>query len=136
VGLDDNWQACGSYGPNGDTYHDVNGDPVINTSSFPDFKAMTDYAHSLGETAGWYGNNCICRDHCSDESCYQGDVNATIAFGFDSTKLDGCGAELDLDMWWGMFAKTGKNIMVCALREVTAGGWWQPFLYRCRALRG
>ena len=54
VGLDDNWQACGSYGPNGYSFHDTNGRPVVNQQRFPDFMAMTNYAHSLGLTAGWY----------------------------------------------------------------------------------
>lgn len=79
VGLDDNWQLCGSYGPQNYTYHDENGAPVINTTSFPDMKQMVDYAHELGLTAGWYGNNCICRDHCGsdrqhnedDDTCYK-----------------------------------------------------------------
>lgn len=80
---------------------------------------MTAYAHSLGLTAGFYGNNCICRDHCSDPSCYEGDVNATIAFGFDSIKLDNCGAETDLDLWWNLFAAAGKvsNRIQCALLQ-------------------
>jgi len=59
VGLDDAWQLCGSYGPNHNTYHDETGAPVVDTSIFPDFKAMTNFAHSLNLTAGWYGNNCI-----------------------------------------------------------------------------
>ena len=79
VGLDDNWQLCGSYGDEGYTYHDADGKPVVNTERFPDMKAMTDYAHSLGLTAGWYGNNCVCKDHCGsgkqhnedDSSCYK-----------------------------------------------------------------
>jgi len=45
---------------------------------------MTDLAHSLNLTAGWYGNNCDCEDHCWADSCFAGDVNATLAFGFDS----------------------------------------------------
>ena len=53
VGLDDNWQLCSSYGPNKYSYHDANGRPVVNHARFPDFIAMTDYAHSLGLTAGW-----------------------------------------------------------------------------------
>ena len=60
VGLDDNWQECGSYGPNKYTFHDATGAPVINTNRFPNMKTMTDYAHSLGLTAGWYGVSC-CR---------------------------------------------------------------------------
>ena len=42
----------------------------------------------------WYGNNCICRDHCDSDACYQEDVNALIEYGFDSVKLDGCGAQV------------------------------------------
>ena len=53
VGLDDNWQACGAYGPNKNTYHDVNGNPVVNTKRFPSMSNMTAYAHSLGLKAGW-----------------------------------------------------------------------------------
>ena len=88
VGLDDNWQSCGKYGPNGYSFHDANGRPVVNQQRFPDFIAMTTYAHSLGLTSGWYGNNCICSDHCSDETCYQGDVDAVMDYGFDSIKRE------------------------------------------------
>jgi len=59
VGLDDNWQKCGKYGADGLTYHDEEGNPIINTDTFPNMKDMTDHAHGLGLTAGWYGNNCI-----------------------------------------------------------------------------
>jgi len=58
VGLDDNWQDCGKYGPNGFSYHDASGNPIVNLGRFRDMKNMTDYAHSLGLRAGWYGNNC------------------------------------------------------------------------------
>jgi len=57
VGLDDNWQQCGKYGPNGYTFHSEEGRPIVNPARFPDFQNMTNYAHSLGLTAGWYGNN-------------------------------------------------------------------------------
>ena len=54
---------------------------------------------------GWYGNNCGCSEHQSVRSWgpppggtgtdgvhhYQGDIQATIDFGFDGIKLDGCG---------------------------------------------
>ena len=58
VGLDDNWQSCGDY--DGYTYHDETGAPVVNTTRFPDMKEMTDRAHSLGLTAGWYGPQLRC----------------------------------------------------------------------------
>jgi alpha-galactosidase len=112
VGLDDAWQLCGHYGSKKWTYHDESGNPVVNTALFPDFNAMTDYAHSLGLTAGWYGNNCICRDHCSSTECYQADVKALVGYGFDSVKLDGCGLQLDLSLWANLINQTGKAILI------------------------
>ena len=56
VGLDDNWQACGSpSAAPGMHYHDKDGVPLVNTETFPDMKAMTDHAHKLKLTSGWYG---------------------------------------------------------------------------------
>ena len=64
VGLDDNWQACDSpLAAPGMHYHDIVGNPIVNKTTFPSLREMTDYAHSLNLTAGFYGNNCICRDH-------------------------------------------------------------------------
>ena len=98
VGLDDNWQECGSpEAAPGMNYHDINGNPIVNRKRFPDLRQMTDYAHSLNLTAGWYGNNCICKDLCRNETeCkmqIKADVKAFVGYGFDSWKLDGCGNE-------------------------------------------
>ena len=60
VGLDDVWQKCGSYGPLNWTYHDETGSPVVDTTRFPNMSALPATAHSLGLTAGFYGNNCAC----------------------------------------------------------------------------
>merc|ERR1711871_44714 len=61
---------------------------------------MTNFAHKLGLTSGWYGNNCICHDSStSDRKFYEGDVKAMREFGFDSWKLDGCGAQTDMQLW-------------------------------------
>lgn len=112
VGLDDAWQLCGSYGNFRFTYHDEDGSPVVNTEVFPDFKAMTDFAHSLNLTAGWYHNNCICRDHCISDACYEQDVNALLAYGFDSVKLDGCGKQLNLEKWSSTITSAGGRILI------------------------
>ena len=81
-------------------YHDPNGNPIINYDRFPDLKKMTNKAHALGLTAGWYGNNCICQDNCRNETeCdvqMRGDVKAFVYYNFDSWNLDGCGGENDL----------------------------------------
>jgi hypothetical protein len=100
----------------------ADGAPVVNEDRFPSLKGMTDYAHSLGLTAGWYGNNCICDDHCGDgtvheettgEACYAGDVSALVGqFNFDGVKLDGCGAQMDLDLWAKDIDASGKAIVI------------------------
>jgi hypothetical protein len=56
VGLDDVWQACGSYGPNNYTYHDAEGNPQVNTTRFPDFVAFNAAAHAQNLTTGFYSN--------------------------------------------------------------------------------
>ena len=86
---------------------------------------MVDHAHALGLTAGWYGNNC----HCSDMSCadhnssdrkfYEGDAKAVREFGFDGYKLDGCGAQTDMQLWDDVFKPDGgKPVMVQNCREL------------------
>jgi len=118
VGLDDNWQKCGKYGSEGYSYHNEDGSPVVNFDTFPSMKNMTGHAHSLGLTAGWYGNNCICGDKkIGDKKFYQGDISALREFGFDSYKLDGCGAQTDMQLWDDVIkatpAVTGrKSVMV------------------------
>jgi len=99
VGLDDAWQKCGKYGPHKNKYHLETGQSVVDTSVFPNMKDMTDHAHGLGITAGWYHNNCICADHVTDEKYYEADAKAIADFGFDAVKLDGCGKQKDLNMW-------------------------------------
>jgi len=116
VGLDDNWQDCKAPGAvaAGNHYHDADGNPVVNLNVFPDMKAMTDHAHNLGLTAGWYGNNCICQDkHTQDQKYYAGDVKAFRKFGFDAWKLDGCGVQTDMQLWDDLIkADGGKPVMV------------------------
>jgi hypothetical protein len=51
------WQSRGI--TLGYTFHDSNGNPVVNTTRFPDMREMTDAIHALGLSAGWYGNNCF-----------------------------------------------------------------------------
>jgi len=103
VGLDDCWQKCDGYGQQKWTYHDAHGAPVIDTVKFPALQKMTALGHSLNCTMGWYHNNCRCHDHCTSAVCFAADVNATLALGLDSVKLDGCGAEEDVALWSALF---------------------------------
>jgi len=109
VGLDDNWQNCNA-GTGGNHYHDSDGNPIINYDRFPDLRNMTDHAHELELTAGFYGNNCICSDHDSgDRKFYEGDAKALRDFNFDGFKLDGCGSQTDMQLWDDIFKSDGGN---------------------------
>lgn len=113
AGLDDCWQQCGAYGPSQYTYHNASGWPQVNFTRFPSMKEMVDVAHSLGLRAGFYSNNCKCKDHCTEMGCFKSDVQATLAWGFDSIKLDGCGKEENVSLWRAVFNATSpKPIMI------------------------
>ena len=43
---------------------------------------------------------------------YQSEVQATIDFGFDGIKLDGCGEFLNLTVFADLMNKTGKAILI------------------------
>ena len=111
VGLDDNWQTCSDSGDL--NFHDEDGNPIVNTDLFPDMKAMTDYAHSLGLTAGWYGNNCICAEVATNsDKFFEGDVKMFLDFNFDGWKLDGCGVQLDLQKYDDLLTAAGGVAVV------------------------
>lgn len=148
VGLDDNWQKCRedvqTADAQGTRFHDSMGDPVVNIERFPDFNEMTDHAHKLNLTAGWYGNNCICQEKSTqDEKFYIGDVRALRAYGFDSWKLDGCGPQWDLDLFERLIRSTPRTSGREAIlienchwggtipRELPDGELWCPWhMYR------
>ena len=126
IGLDDYWQACGT-GVSG-SFHNASGYPLVNTTLFPDFKAMNDHAHAVGLSTGWYGNNCHCGEGEVNVTAwgaspggkgktdgikhYQGDVRAIIDFGFDGIKLDNCGQFLNMSLFAELMNATGRPILV------------------------
>ena len=118
AGIDDGWQKCDS-GPGGVGFHDARGHPIVDTSKFPDMKAMTAKARSLGLTAGWYGNNCDCKETrpaCAfangSDTCFAGDVAATLEFGFSSMKIDSCGIQRNMTHYAQLFNRSGKAVML------------------------
>jgi len=129
-GLDDCWQLCNS-GPGGKGFHDANGNPIIDTSKFPDMKKMTTHAHTNGLLPEWYMNNCACADSCSSQACFQGDANAVVSLGFDGVKLDGCGGERNISYWAQLFNQSGKPILLenCHNGPNEPNATWCPFNY-------
>ncbi len=120
VGLDDGWQACGAGSDGG--YHNASGYPIVNTTRFPDMRAMTDSAHSQGLRMGWYGNNCWCADKKWALNKFQADVQALIDFNFDSVKYDGCGAELDMPLWYDLLNHTSPKPIT--IENCNNMPWW------------
>ena len=119
AGIDDCWQKCDS-GPDGVGFHDAQGYPVVDVALFPDMRAMAAKAKRLGLTPGWYGNNCHCseqRPSCAlsangSDACFAGDVKATLDFGFESIKLDGCGVQKNVTHYAALFNATGKRVLI------------------------
>lgn len=137
VGLDDAWQSCAA-GTDGYSYHELlaNGAfrPVVDGEKFPSLAAMTARAHNLGLTAGWYANNCICRESkISPHALYAGDVDALVSFNFDGIKFDDCGTEIDLNLWASLINATGRQLMIenCHWGRTVPTEDWCPWnMYR------
>jgi alpha-galactosidase len=105
LGMDDNWQACGT-GING-SFHDAAGNPLWNTSLFPDVKAMNAKAHTLGLKSDWYLNNCICGEKGKLDAGFvlEGNARALVELGFDGTKFDGCGQDRNVSAFMELVEK-------------------------------
>jgi len=115
IGIDDGWQACGA-GLNG-SFHTAAGAPIINTTAFPDLKAMNTFAHSLDVKTGFYGNNCY--SHQEENVAFKArggnplqDSKLTGDLEFDGIKVDGCGPAHNISVWYEALVKTGRKIML------------------------
>jgi hypothetical protein len=110
MGIDEGWEGCGQ-GVN-KTQHDAKGDPVINKARFPDMAGMVKYTHDKGLKIGWYENGCACGERQGLMQNYEGDVRQLNALGFDSVKLDGCGAQRNMTLYADLMQKTGKGFEI------------------------
>ena len=108
AGLDDAWQACGA-GEKG-TFYGADGKPMINTTTFPDMKAMVDHGHHLGLHIGFYLNNCICGmapgtfNASFVDKIYAGCVDTVVENGFDGVKFDSCSPFHNMTRWASLLA--------------------------------
>jgi alpha-galactosidase len=123
VGQDEGWAACAPQPgyPSGNwMFHKSNVDgsisPVVNQTLFPDMKGLVEEIHSKGLQVGWYLNPCFSYcwklgDTCGDE-CNAGDVIATLTYGFDSVKIDGCSSQHNMSLWSQLFNDSGVPILI------------------------
>ena len=88
VGLDSGYYLSGK-GYKG-TCHTQDGHMVINKALFPDFRGMTDTAHSLNLTASWYLNadGCNGTKEWAVGETYDTDAADVLRYGFDGVKFD------------------------------------------------
>ena len=114
VGLDDGWQACGK-GVEG-KFRGPDGLPLVNRARFPNLHKMVAGLHALRLRAGFYLNNCECREvpdgaqgnttdyvrNFPGDSAYRGDVQVARSAGFDSLKIDNCGPWINMDTYFNL----------------------------------
>ncbi|GAB5373372.1 hypothetical protein AAMO2058_001745500, partial [Amorphochlora amoebiformis] len=140
IGLDDNWQICRSRRKKRFRYHTFDGHPRVDLVRFPNLKSMVNKAHKYGLTAGFYLNNCLCKEeYCGsgvrfgeeDTKCYRGDVSLVHYAGFDSVKIDGCGTQYDLNLWNNLLQTEGHKITIeaCHWGKTIPTKEWCPFHY-------
>jgi len=116
VGLDDNWQQCGSL--NGQrSFHAADGTPLVNKKTFPSLGAMTAHGHARGLSVGWYMNNCLCAERGFSDpkliaKIMQASAAAVGSYGFDGLKLDSCSQFNNLTWWAELLNKTGRKILI------------------------
>eukprot|EP00937_MAST-01D_sp_MAST-1D-sp2_P006070 g6070.t1 len=110
VGIDEGYEGCG-LGVNG-TVHTADGTPTIDPKRFPNMSALVEHAHGLGVEIGWYLNGCGCNERRELRINYEGDVRATVGLGFDSVKIDSCGAQKNMTLYGELFNQSGVAIQV------------------------
>ncbi len=71
---------------------------------FPSLTDMTAYIRSLGLTAGFYLNNCVCAE--ATATFYNQEFAQLLEYGFQNLKVDNCGPERDMSMWTSLFSSS------------------------------
>ena len=104
LGIDEGWEGCGRGFNN--TQHTAFGWPVVDTSKFPDMNATRAHITGLNLSAGWYFNGCACGEPLEKEINYAGDVAELLASGFTAMKLDSCGAQKNLTLYYDLVNAT------------------------------
>jgi hypothetical protein len=123
IGIDEGWEGC-KLGVNG-TVHYANGTPAVDPKRFPDLPALVRYAKLRGVAMGFYLNGCGCNEKEEKVVNYEGDVRATVAWGFDAVKIDSCGAQKNMTLYGELFNASGTAIEIenCHQgRNLTDGG--------------
>jgi len=118
IGIDEGWAGCSPV-------HYANGTPTVDATRFPDMPGLVDYGHSKGVKMGFYLNGCGCHETVEKRINYEGDVRATVAWGFDGVKIDSCGAQKNMTLYYELFNQSDRPLSIenCHQgRNITDGG--------------
>lgn len=113
IGIDEGWEGCGR-GVNG-SYHDMDGNPLVDLTRFPDMAGLVRRARMKGVGVGIYMNGC---EPCAKEERGLAwrtpvqDVAFTAAHGFTGLKVDGCGPNHPIAGYTVEIARRGLNVTV------------------------
>ena len=81
-GIDEGWEACNKTSPvAGGLQHNPAGDPLINTSRFPNLRGLVSEGYAKGLQVGWYLAGCKCGERTELDKNYAGDVEQLHALG-------------------------------------------------------
>ena len=117
VGIDAGWNLC--TGVNG-SWHDESGHFIIDKTRFPDMKAMTTHAHSVGVKMDFYLNqDGLCPEGRIPGAAantgnphYVNDANDAAELGFDGIKTDSGGGNDNMTLWAEAVNATGREMVI------------------------
>ena len=110
IGIDEGWEGC-KLGVNG-TVHYLNGTPAVDPKRFPSMPGLVKYGHSKGAKMGFYLNGCGCNEKRPLHINYEGDVRASIDWGFDGVKIDSCGAQKNMSLYYELFNESSRSMAI------------------------
>jgi len=105
VGIDEGWEGC-------HPVHYPNGTPAVDNKRFPNMPDLVAYGHAHGVKMGFYLNGCGCNEKVEKRINYEGDVRATTKWGFDSVKIDSCGAQKNMTLYYELFNASGIPLVI------------------------
>jgi hypothetical protein len=112
-GIDEGWEMCNKTNPApGGLQHDAAGEPVVNTTRFPNLATLVADGHKQSLRMGWYLAGCKCGENTELDKNYAGDIEQLHAFGFDGVKFDNCGAMKNLTKYAELMQATQKNYTI------------------------
>ena len=79
---------------------------MVDTTKFPSLNATAAYIRGKNLSAGMYYNGCACGEPIELRANYAGDVAEMLATGFVAMKLDSCGSQRNLSLYYELASNT------------------------------